>query len=265
MALSRRVELFQELSRLPIFNPAVVKLMGISSESDSAMEDFERVFESDPALSTDLLLMANSAAFGGRRHIETIKHALALLGLERVRGLALNIILAAYMRRQAAEVVRPIWLHAVATAVIAETLGSLRGVPGLYTLGLMHDLGRLALLSSRGQRYAEMLAEDFLDIDEALDRETAVLGMNHCDAGALLAGTWGFSERFQVCMVEHHGTPESKGPLGLIQTACSLADSLGYAEVRRREMDSPQALSVPGIESERILDRIKQQTAILVS
>src|SRR5690242_13260783 len=141
MELSRRVEVFQELSRLPIFNPAVVKLMGISSESDSAMEDFERVFESDPALTTDLLLTANSAAFGGRRQVETIKHALSLLGLERVRGLTLNIILAAYMRRQPVELVQPIWFHAVATAVIADTLGNLRGMPGLYTLGLMHDLG----------------------------------------------------------------------------------------------------------------------------
>lgn len=85
MARTQRAELFRQLSGLPIFNPAVMKLMGISSESDSAIEDFERVFEADPALTTDLLLSANSAAFGGWRRIETIKHALSLLGLERVR------------------------------------------------------------------------------------------------------------------------------------------------------------------------------------
>lgn len=268
-----RVTAFEHLSGLRPFHPAAVQLMSISSESDSAIEDFERVFKSDPALTADLLLMANSAGFGMRMRVTTIRHALSLLGLERVRGLAVNIMLAGYLRAQPMGHVRAIWLHSVATAVAAEALGEIYGLSGMYTLGLMHDLGRLALLSNRGTRYADALAAEVADIEEAIELETSVCGMNHCDAGALLASTWGFSQVFQVCMLDHHGTRRSRpaaNPIELIRAACSMADCLGYPEVKWKERQSPVAMPQGVVESphlapERMLRLIHEQAAILVS
>jgi len=49
-------------------------------------------------------------------------------------------------------------LHGIATAVVSEILGKSCNIPGMYTVGLLHDLGRLGLLLSAGQRYAELLA-----------------------------------------------------------------------------------------------------------
>ena len=268
-----RVTVFKHLSGLPPIHPAIVALTSISTESDSAIEEFERIFKSDPALTTDLLLMANSAAFGMRTRVTTIRHALALLGLERVRSLAVNIMLAGYLQKQPMDGVRATWLHSVATAVIAEALGEIYGVSGMYTVGLMHDLGRLALLSNRGERYAETLRAEVTGIDEAMELETIVCGMNHCDAGALVAGTWGFSEIFQVCMVTHHDS-RPKGPSGdpieLIRVACGMADWVGYPEVRWKNIQPPpplpeRAMKSPQLEPERLLRLIQQQTAILES
>lgn len=94
-------------------------------------------------------------------------------------------------------------------------------------------------------------------------------GIDHCDAGALLAGTWGFSEIMQICMVEHHGNHRSHAgsPLGLTQIACWMADWLGYPEVTLRNFEAPPLLSQrvlesPQIEPARMLDLIKQHTAI---
>ena len=61
-----------KLSRLPPFGPAVLKLLGISLEDDSAVASFEEAFKSDPALTAELLVLANSAAFGGRSRVQTI-------------------------------------------------------------------------------------------------------------------------------------------------------------------------------------------------
>ena len=270
MSSPSRVIAFEQLSRLPHFHPAAMKLMAISAESDSTIEEFESAFKSDPVLTADLLLVANSAAFGFRRHVDTIKHALALLGVERVRGLAIDIMLAAYIRKQPTEQVRPIWFHSVATAVIAEELGNIYGVPGLYTIALMHDLGRIALLLNSGRAYADALAAEVADLNEALELETALCGIDHCDAGALLAGAWGFSEIMQVCMVEHHGKhSRPDGIVGLTQMACWMADWLGYPEVKVRNLEAPplvpQQLSKSQLEPARLLDLIKQRTSILVS
>jgi HD-like signal output (HDOD) protein len=140
----------------------------------------------------------------------------------------------------------------------------------MYTVGLLHDLGRLGLLLSGGPRYAELLAAEVAGVSEAIEQETALCGMNHCDAGALLALTWGFPEILQVAMVEHHGNRavSSGSPVGLVQIACRMADWLGFAEMKRRDLAPPflpqRVLDSPELEPERVLERIKKQSAILV-
>jgi HD-like signal output (HDOD) protein len=273
VASTNRESAFEKLARIPHFHPAAVRLMTISTEAESSVEEFESVFQSDPVLTADLLVVANSAAFGFRRHVDTIKHALALLGVERVRGLAVDIMLAAYVHKQPAEQVRPIWFHSIATAVIAEKLGDLYGVGGMYGVGLLHDLGRVALLISHGQSYANLLASEAADVNNAMESETATCGLNHCDAGALLAGAWGFSEIMQLCMAGHHKSKgDDRGPggyLGLAQMACWMADWIGYPEVKVRNPEAPPfapaRLSSSELEPNRLLDLIKQRTSMLVS
>jgi len=62
----------RKLSRLPPFSPAALKLLGISLDDESVVKRFEKVFKSDPALTAELLALANSVAFGGRSRIQTI-------------------------------------------------------------------------------------------------------------------------------------------------------------------------------------------------
>ena len=88
------------LSKLPPFHPAALKLLNIASESDSAIDDFERTFKGDPALTADLLLVANSPLFGTRAKIASIRHGITHLGLERVRALASTIALSFFVRNQ---------------------------------------------------------------------------------------------------------------------------------------------------------------------
>jgi hypothetical protein len=53
-------------------------------------------------------------------------------------------------------------------------------------------------LSRTGQRYTQTLAEETVDVEEAIERETSLCGLNHCDAGALLAEAWGFPEQLRI-------------------------------------------------------------------
>ena len=265
-----RVVAYQRLSALPVFHPAAMRLLEISHESKSALSDFEEVFRSDPALTADLLLVANSAEFGAQMRIDTIRHALTLLGLERVRALALHIMLAAYLRRQRDDAIRPIWFHSIATAVVSEILGGIYRVPGMYTVGLMHDVGRLGLLLSAGQQYREVLAKEVQDWNEAIELEAALCGMDHCDAGGMLAQDWGFPATLQVAMLEHHSDwpINSKRGIALVQMACRIADWLGFPEVRRAGLDVPPPLPERVVASrqldpERVIDLVHKRTASL--
>jgi HD-like signal output (HDOD) protein len=230
----KHLDVYISLSRLAPFHASALKLMNISVESDSAFADFEEAFKTDPALTADLLLVANSVEFGLRARIETIRHALTFLGLERVRSLGCTIAFGFYVRNvPRTPYMTAVWEHSLATAVIAEFMGKLCRQPSVYTAGLTHDLGRLALFLSLGPEYAKHMSKTFESGDEANLLELAEFGIEHCEAGSRVATQWGFPESLQTVMLEHHaeicGNPRE--PLNLVRAACLMASSLGFREV----------------------------------
>jgi HD-like signal output (HDOD) protein len=242
---ARQVAISKRLSKLPHFQTSALNLVTLSSESDTALPDIERLFLSDPALTADLLVVANSAEFGFRSRIETVRHALTLLGLERAYALAATIALHMYVQdAHSKKDLRGVWSHSVATAVIAESVGNLYALPGMYTAGLIHDLGRLGLILAGGDQYVHCTSREFTCTAEALELEKTLFGMDHCEAGAFLAQTWGFPASLITHMANHHESREGTlaDPHYLIQTACRLADSLGFLEVRREDSTSASVL-----------------------
>jgi len=240
---------FNRLSRLPALRPSTLKLLSISVESDSAMSDFEGVFKSDPVLAADLLILANSPAFGVRATVHTIRHAMALLGLERIRSLAFAVAVKGYLRTGPwGDAIQIQWQHSIATAVIAEALGSVEAtpVPLLYTAGLMHDVGRLALFQVSAEKYGQILSTEFCNTQEYLNLEKLLFGCAHDDAGAFLAAAWGFPTALCDCIRFHHwDVAVHAGQLfELVGVACSIADSLGFPEVNRTDLiQDPEAIT----------------------
>ncbi len=232
---------FGRLARLPAMRPASLKLLSISIESDSALAEFEAAFKMDPALAADLLITANSPLFGTRIQVLSIRHAVAMLGLERVRSLALTISLRGYARTNRwGDAIQTLWRHSVATAVIAEALGStdMTQVPLLYTAGLTHDIGRLALFQISPEAYLQVLSREFSGIEEFLELEKFLFECSHDDAGAFLAMAWGFPTALCDCIRFHHWDIASHaGQLfELVGVACRLADLLGFPEVQRTNL-----------------------------
>jgi putative nucleotidyltransferase with HDIG domain len=229
---------FGRLSRLPHLRPASLKLLSISIDSDSALAEFEAAFKMDPALATDLLITANSPLFGVRVAVQSIRHAVAMLGLERVRSLALTISLKSYARSNRwGDAIQTLWRHSMATAVIAEALGAAdqKQVQLLYTAGLTHDVGRLALFQISPEAYLQVLSREFSGNEEFLELEKFLFECSHDDAGAFLAMAWGFPIALCDCIRFHHWDIASHaGQLfELVGVACRLADVLGFPEVQR--------------------------------
>lgn len=254
------------LSKLPPFHPAALKLLNVASDTDTAIDDFEAIFRTDPALTADLLLVANSPLFGTRSSIASIRHAIMHLGLDRVRSLASTIALSFFVRNQPRTAfVRHIWAHSMATAVISEALGKLYRVPDLYTAGLVHDLGRLGLLLSVGQNYEKWVSSKVTSIEESNQLERDHFGMNHCEAASLVGLKWRFPALLLECMIAHHEPTSGKpgDPVPLVQLACRIASSIGYPEVYLEAEAFPElpekARTCPDLARDRIVERVKQQ------
>ena len=260
-----QARIFEHLSRLPVFSPSALHLLGVSTESDSAMEAFAEAFGSDPALAADLLVVVNSGVFAPRGHIETIRHALTFLGLDRARSLASTMALKIAMRNfRHKERARPVWAHGIAAAVVGEELGTVHGVPGLYTAALMHDLGRLGLLLADGSRYAEVLSGTYDDIEESNRLERTLLGIDHCQAGEMLGRTWNFPAGLLASMSAHHEIVPPSKPGELVRMACLAADSLGFPEVQRRDVERTAPVwEKTGLSLDHVREKITQRMGVL--
>jgi putative nucleotidyltransferase with HDIG domain len=268
----QRATVIARLAKLPPFHPAAVKLLALSADSDPAMTDFERAFGADPALASDLLVLANSALYGLRTRVDNLRHAIALLGLDTVRSLTLTVALGAYVRSgQSRKVVQSVWAHSLATAHIAEAIGRAQGEPGpsLYTAGLVHDIGRLGMLNLEGDRYAGILQGSYAGMDESLLLETLIFGCAHDEAGAFLARSWGFPETICECVEMHHqAVAGKKQTLRVVQLACRYANALGFGELNCADRPEaaldvlPPALrGIAPLEPARMHKRIAQAEA----
>jgi putative nucleotidyltransferase with HDIG domain len=188
----------------------------------------------DPSFSAELLRFANSALFGARREVRALPQAIMLVGLDRVKTMAtfvaLNRMVRTSVRMQA---LKKVWVHSLVTAIITEEAARIARIPrdNAYTVGLLHNLGTLGMMSAFPDEYSRMLevSNDFgFDL---LRTERDLFEIDHCEAGAFLAHVWDFPDELVNAIAGHHELPVPKQPglQNLIQVCWRLSDALGYA------------------------------------
>lgn len=225
------------LCRLPQFRPVALKLLRLVSAEDVDFGSVAKLLSSDPAFSAEVLALANSPLYAGSCPTTSLTRAIVVLGLERTRALTLTVAMQAFVANvQMTPELQASWRHSVACALAAEELAPLYGLSGDhgYTVGLMHDLGRLGLLKAYPGSYAVLLRNSFNSVAQVLDSERAVFQMDHCQAGAWLTRSWGFPAELQTIAERHHVARygREQGTVGLAAAACTLADALGFQSVR---------------------------------
>ncbi|MCS7156079.1 MAG: HDOD domain-containing protein [Bacteroidota bacterium] len=186
----------------------------------------------DPVVTVRILRIVNSAYYGLRAKVGTIEHAVVLLGAEAAVGFVVGMGMVAMrrhfpleLRRTAMEVIR----HLIATGAIASQIAQLLGWgrKGIeFTAGLLHDVGKLALLYNTSSLYQEICEKPADAIPEA---EEAHFGLHHAELGALLAEQWAFPAELVEAIRWHHSPAEASPEHRATAWIVHLADAAAYA------------------------------------
>jgi putative nucleotidyltransferase with HDIG domain len=225
------------VKELPTLSAAAVRLAALARDPRSSAADFEGVIRPDPALTANLLRVANSAYFGLRSRAGSVRQAITLLGLKRVSEVAAAAALAPVIpaRLPGYELAAPgFWLHSVAVAVLSERLAQelrLRPPDLTFTAGLLHDMGKLAIGAFVGRASGAIL-ERARGGRAFVDAERAVLGVDHAEVGAAVARAWSLPPVLADAARWHHApgeTPPEADRLlvDLVHAADALAHALG--------------------------------------
>ncbi len=204
-------ELVGRLTRLPSAPHIYYQILESLQSPDCSMQVIADVIARDPALTAKILKLVNSAFFGMAREISSATEAVQLLGVSRIRSLALtHHIFSAFDQHSYAELsVDEIWHHSLQSAVWARQLarwqGNDRSLEDLaFTGGLLHDIGRLILAANLPAAYRQICAEAHRRSCPHLAVEREILHATHADVGAYLLTLWGLPLALVETVALHH-------------------------------------------------------------
>jgi HD-like signal output (HDOD) protein len=230
-----------KLCNLPPLNAIATQVLSLTADPDIELSQLSKVIEVDPAFAADILFLANSSLFGFPSRMYILRHAISVLGLGRIKALALTVAMRGFVGTRN-PLVHQCWQHSVACAMVCEELSPIFTFSSdrAYTAGIMHDIGRLGLLKAYPKETTSILSREHLDTQAVLRAEREELNVDHGRAGSWLVGNWALPRDFSEICAHHHDAAKPSDPeiLKLVKVACNIADTIGFPAVKCQQQPS---------------------------
>ncbi|HIJ73413.1 MAG TPA: HDOD domain-containing protein [Candidatus Hydrogenedentes bacterium] len=181
---------------LPTLPEVMTKILETIEDDRSSAEDLTDLLECDHAISARALRLANSAFYGIRHPVDSIRQAVVVIGFDAVRHLALatSVFDVFAGRRQFALDPEDFWMHSLGTAKACQLLCAshcpVESAAGCFTAGLLHDVGKYLLALVLGEEYAAVVRAAKASRRRLRDVEQEKLNVCHAEVGQWLADKW---------------------------------------------------------------------------
>jgi len=223
--------IIEEINELRPVSEIGNRVTEIISNPNSSLAELVDVIKYDQGMTANLLRICNSAYFGLKKKIASIKQAVAYLGLNKVASLVvLGSSANNFKKAQVGYDLNEgeLWRYSVSSALIAEDLAEkkrLKNISLIFTSALLKDIGKVIL--------SAYVKNSFEDINKAVqdrgltfvDAEKEVIGIDHAELGARVAERWNFNPAM-VDIIRNHHDPDKAPPDDLSIPIVYLADSI---------------------------------------
>ncbi len=243
--------------RIAGLSTTAVKVLRTCNEPNTCANDLNRVISFDPVLTGRVLQLINSAYYSLPSKVNSLTRAIILLGLNTVKNLVLSFaVFESFSKRDTFRVFSAddFWTHSLTVAAAARLLSIQHAVPlaereDYFVAGLMHDIGKIPLNHLFPDEYRQ--AAELASESGRATRfgEQAVLGVDHCEVGDIIARKWQLSPALAEALGGHHDLRHEAGE------GMSLVGVVGFADVLAHGMGA----GIPGGGS---LDENEWQRAV---
>jgi len=233
----------------PVMPQVFGEVQNFIHQPESGVDDLIKIIEKDPVLSLRLISVANSPVYRGVQKIESLKVAVARLGLKETLNMVFAIGIRGIYETTSAQfrtLMNELWLHALACGYCAKLIAErlkLDSAEKFFLLGLIHDIGKALLLNA----FSEVSPGKQMDPDTV----RASLLKAHLSLGAGLLKRWRFGNEFIDVVSYHENTdlsPDTSKEILVTHLANILTRKIGYSlyadEIDVAELDSTKALQI---------------------
>jgi putative nucleotidyltransferase with HDIG domain len=211
---------------LPPSPDNIMRLSGLLRDYNTPPRKISQALISEPILVTRILRLANSPIYALERKINSIEGAITTIGNKALLEMIMLTLASSTFAREIRNsiIARKIWEHSIAVGVIAREISEMLNMQGTeesFTCGLLHDIGKMILLSYDFHGFSMTLTET--SEEKMLASEEQLYGYNHAQVGALVARRWGLQE--EVCYaINYHHASFQNDYLNLVTHIIEIAD-----------------------------------------
>ncbi|MEZ4224482.1 MAG: HDOD domain-containing protein [Polyangiaceae bacterium] len=231
---------------------------------EAPIDKIVRVLESDAALSARLLRLVNSAGYALRIRCTSVRHAAALVGMSRLHQVATTAAILD-MFAAGSHCARDVTRHAASVGSLCRYLAVHFGLPRdeLATCGFLHDIGKLMLLETEGQAYADLLSRA-PHVNEVHELERQKYGFDHGMLASHVLNSWNIPEPIPQVVAWHHQPARAMkrgGQIASMVQVLRLADIL--CEVLEEDQEGSRAGELAATDAAQYLDISEPQLAAM--
>jgi putative nucleotidyltransferase with HDIG domain len=238
------IDLVQHLPPAPTI---AIELLGLFDDPDRDIDRIVELIALDPSLTLEVLKRCSKASSGGDGEPTDMFEIITRLGFYEVYCVVASVVGARAMTIGQSKTILDtgtLWRHSVVTAVAAAALAKyLKETEAVaFTAGLLHDIGKLVLVSVEHSRYADIISQTGACGSNFAEAEQSAFGVSHAHIGARLLSRWGLPEDVTVATLHHHNSPELAEPYQRLAAMVNLANSLAQLVVEPKT-DLPELLA----------------------
>lgn len=239
-------EVINKINDLPSLPELAREMLNDLNNEDISLETIVEKVALDQSLAAKVIQLANTSYYGNNSKVVTIQQAVSMLGTKNLKDLIRTTIFNKNLpiARCRGFDNKSFWRHNIATAICAEIISRKLHLKHdfAFTAGLLHDIGRLVLVSKFPKHYEQVINCARENDCELVEAERAILGVDHVGVGLILALQWNFSDVIQDAIRGHH-TPNDE-ELHPIASIIHVANAIVHAlDLSESEDDSVPAVS----------------------
>jgi len=264
----------QQQKELPTLSPNLEEILQACKDPDIDHHKLSQILEESPTVTARLLGLANSAFFGQQGRVNSLSHAISILGLVTVRSVTIGLVVSSVFDNQKCPNFKAdrYWSSSVITSVLAQEL--YKGIAidehpnknSIFMAGLLHNIG-LIVLAHLYPEEIDQAFQSYASNPETLlaDHIQQQLGTDHYQAGVWLGNKWHLPTPLLLVM-EHHYERDYRGrewALVLLEgIAARWANQIiDESETLDDESASLNALAIPIAHVERSLQITRDRLA----
>jgi HD-like signal output (HDOD) protein len=224
------------LGKLPPLSPVLHRVIASLTNADVSFAKVAELIEKDLVLAGNILQLVNSPLYGTRGTVSSIRHAISILGVNKLRNTVLGVTAAQMWRSLRTP---PGWSMAdfnrrsVSVAILADLLSQhlpVKNAAGAFAAGLFHDLGRLLIAVGLPAEYKQITLLCHDEPEFLTRHEIRVLGTTHAELGSEALAVWNLPEPIRAAVRYHvqPGLDPESGQAGGIALSRVLHAADGY-------------------------------------